>query len=77
MLQATHLTCEYAVDPLGIGTRVPRFGWWLETQQKETLQAAWQIQVAYDASFAEQVWDSGWVLSDASSQVAYCGPHVI
>lgn len=77
MLQATHLTCEYETNPLGIGTRRPRFGWWVETEKKETMQTIWQIQVALDPDFRKIIWDSEPVPSDASTQVAYEGKPLV
>ncbi|MCX6625338.1 MAG: alpha-L-rhamnosidase, partial [Acidobacteria bacterium] len=65
-LQPTGLQCEYAVDPLGLDTRTPRFSW----QLSPGMQSAWQVLVA---SGEQTLWDSGKVVSAQSAQVAYAG----
>jgi alpha-L-rhamnosidase len=40
------LTCEYAVDPLGIDSVQPRFGWVLKSDSRGQAQLAYQILVA-------------------------------
>jgi hypothetical protein len=41
-LTATDLKCEYAVNPLGIDTLKPRFGWILESLRRGRSQSAYQ-----------------------------------
>ncbi len=71
------LTCEYAVNPLGVDVPKPRFSWVLESDQRGQMQSAYQILVA---SSEEQLnadtgdkWESGKVTSDQSVNVAYEG----
>ncbi|MDX9971865.1 MAG: alpha-L-rhamnosidase N-terminal domain-containing protein, partial [FCB group bacterium] len=73
----THLRTEYSVNPLGIDTSAPRFGWWMRHDDPVQAQTAYQILVA---STAEKLagnqadhWDSGKVASDESVEVAYGG----
>ncbi|MGC1617908.1 MAG: family 78 glycoside hydrolase catalytic domain, partial [Candidatus Acidiferrum sp.] len=76
-LEATHLRCEYKVNPLGIDVAKPRFSWELSTAEKGAMQTSYEVRVA--ASEAELtkgkgVWESGKQSSDASTQVEYAGP---
>src|SRR5688500_15659730 len=66
-MQATNLTCEHLVNPLGIDTPKPRFSWQLESDARDELQTAYQI-------IAAGVWDSGRVESDRQLHVEYAGP---
>ncbi|WP_188881897.1 alpha-L-rhamnosidase [Alicyclobacillus cellulosilyticus] len=69
-----HLTCEYRRNPIGIDVAQPRFNWQIDAEDRDVMQAAYQIQVARaDTSFTECVWDSGRVVSDASIHVTYAG----
>ncbi|HEX7058158.1 MAG TPA: family 78 glycoside hydrolase catalytic domain [Bacilli bacterium] len=75
VLQVTDLTCEYRHNPLGIGTRVPRFGWRLLSDRRGTLQKGYRIVVSgANGDFSAPIWDSGYTESDASIQVQYAGP---
>ena len=71
------LTCEYAVDPLGIDTREPRFGWRLESEARGQMQTAYRILVASNAEKLDQnlgdKWDSGKVESNQSVNIPYEG----
>ncbi|MBR1757752.1 MAG: family 78 glycoside hydrolase catalytic domain [Lachnospiraceae bacterium] len=62
MLTLYDLTIEYKKTPLGIDEVQPRFSWKLQSEEKDTLQAAYQLKV-----FGEDlVWDSGRVESAQS-----------
>jgi alpha-L-rhamnosidase len=71
------LRCEYAVNPLGIDVRAPRFSWALTDERRGQMQTAYQVQVAssHDAllSKAADLWDSGKVLSAEQVAIAYMG----
>jgi len=71
------LRCEYAVDPLGIDTEKPRFGWALESTRRGQKQTAYQIIVASSADKLEinkpDKWDSGKVASKRSVNIEYGG----
>ncbi|WP_123039600.1 alpha-L-rhamnosidase [Cohnella candidum] len=74
VLQVTDLTCEYRKNPLGIGVRVPRFGWRLLSDSRGTVQKGYRIVVTgTDGDFGTPVWDSGYTESDASIQVEFVG----
>lgn len=74
------LTCEYLINPLCIQTDQPRLGWKISSitgTQHGRIQTAYQIMVAStkDLLFSGKpdLWDSGKIYSNASSQVAYAG----
>lgn len=57
------LTCEYAVNPLGLDVVKPRFSWILESDERGQMQSAYQILVASSEeklnADAGDKWDSG------------------
>src|SRR5580692_10858226 len=71
------LRCEYLSDPLSIGTVQPRLSWILISSSRGEKQTAYQIEVASSAKMlagdAGDLWDSGKVLSDESTQIEYNG----
>ncbi|MCR5450818.1 MAG: glycoside hydrolase family 78 protein [Solobacterium sp.] len=69
MLRVYDLTVEYMTDPIGIDEVQPRFSWKLESDQDNTFQTAYRLQVCND----EVVWDSGKVDSGRSILVEYMG----
>ncbi len=44
-MQVTDLRVEYRKNPVGIDVSIPRFSWKLESEQKNTMQDGYQIQV--------------------------------
>ena len=76
-----HLRTEYLENPLGIDELNPRFSWKIKDARFGALQRARQIQVASSLKLLlagdANVWDSGWVESDASLWVDYTGPSVL
>jgi len=77
------LTTEMRVDPLGIGTAAPVFGWNLEAAPAgahNLRQSAYRILVASSperlARHAGDIWDSGRVPSAAFWQLQYDGPRL-
>ena len=71
------LRCEYAIDPIGLGTRQPRFFWQLDDDRPGATQAGYRILVASSAERlardAGDLWDSGEVASEEHAQVVYDG----
>jgi len=71
------LRCEYLTDPLGLDVAQPRLSWVIESPQRGEKQTAYQIMVASSAKLLEQrkadLWDSGRVASDATTQIVYKG----
>ena len=76
-LTATHLRCEYAVDPLGVDEPRPRLFWQLESSARGQKQTAYQVLVARSKTKLQRgegdLWDSGKVVSEQSVFVPYGG----
>jgi alpha-L-rhamnosidase len=68
---------EHLVNPIAIGTTVPRFSWQLQSDRRNVLQTAFEIRVSSNpssfSSTKDLVWNSGKVSSDSSINVAYKG----
>ncbi len=80
-LQIQHLRCEYKVNPIGIEEEKPQLSWHIISNQRNTLQKAYQILVAEDSIALQKnkgtSWDSGIVRSDASILVPYQGKALL
>ncbi len=78
---AKQLRCEYLVNPLGIHETSPRFSWVLDSNKRGEKQSAYQVVVASSpadaAAHRGDLWDSGKVNSDASTQVVYGGKKLV
>lgn len=76
-LHPTHLRCEYLENPLGLGELRPRLSWWCESARQGERQSAYQIIVSSSRALCDRgngdLWDSGEVVSDDSTQIAYGG----
>ena len=76
-LSLKELRCEYAVNPLGIDARTPRFSWLPESDRRGQMQTAYRILVSVSMeNLTENIgdkWDSGKVLSDRSVNIPYGG----
>ena len=74
-----NLRCEYLENPQGIDITLPRLSWNLEvsSEKRGLKQTAYQILVASSPELLSKnqgdLWDSGKVESDQSTQVAYAG----
>ena len=71
------MTCEYSVNPLGVDTVRPRFGWVLKSNERGQMQSAYQILMAGSeeklrANVGDK-WDSGKTNSDRSVNIDYRG----
>jgi alpha-L-rhamnosidase len=71
------LRTEHRVDPVGIDSEHPRFGWAMESNTRGQKQTACRILVASSleklAADDGDLWDSGKVSSDASVALRYAG----
>jgi alpha-L-rhamnosidase len=81
MLFIHDLRCEYAVNPLGIGTAVPRLSWKLSGEGRGRCQTAYRLIAAGSPEALVEngpalTWDSGKVASAASVSVEYGGPQL-
>lgn len=75
------LRCEYLLNPLGIDETRPRLSWIMESNRRGARQTAWQVRVASSRKRLEQentdLWDSGRVETDQSTQVVYNGAPLV
>jgi alpha-L-rhamnosidase len=76
-MKASHLTCEFMEDPLGIDQRLPRLGWIVESPVRGDFQTAHRILVAStpEKLAAEQgdLWDSGKIPGDRATMITFDG----
>ncbi|MGN1192408.1 MAG: glycoside hydrolase family 78 protein [Dorea sp.] len=72
---------EYRNNPIGLDVKKPRFSWKLESEEQNTMQTAYQIQVIQMSTVDEEegsvVWDTGKVDSDQSVLVTYVGEKLL
>ena len=78
MFAVHDLRCEYATNPLGIGTPRPRLSWQLTHPEQNQRQTAYHVLAAHSAEALQEgnaglTWDSGKVASDNSVAVEYGG----
>ena len=80
-LTVSGLRVEYLTNPIGIDVVQPRLSWRIESTRRNTMQAAYQLQIGTsEASLtrgADLLWDSGKVTSEASVFVEYRGPPAV
>ncbi|MBN2131764.1 MAG: glycoside hydrolase family 78 protein [Sedimentisphaerales bacterium] len=76
-LAAADLRCEYLVNPLGIGETRPRLSWVVESKDRGQVQSAYRVLVASSPRLLARdigdLWDSGRIVSDDSTQIVYDG----
>jgi alpha-L-rhamnosidase len=79
-IRPAQLRCEYRENPLGIGGEAPRLGWIVvatDANRRGAGQTAYQIVVASSQERLDldqgDLWDSGKVTGDQTSQVPYDG----
>lgn len=77
VMRVKSLKCEYRDDPCGIDVLRPRLFWQLHSSRRGECQSAYRILVASDRNLLEHdkanLWDSGRVLSDQTTQIEYSG----
>jgi len=80
-LSVDGLRVEYLTNPIGIDVVQPRLSWRIASTRRNTMQAAYQLQVGTsEASLtrgANLLWDSGKMVSGASVFVDYGGPQTL
>ena len=73
----TSLRCEYRIDPEGIDVTSPRFSWRSGSSVRNKRQTAYQVYVATDLNLLKSdkpdMWDSGRVSSDNTTEITYVG----
>lgn len=73
---STRLRTEYLSNPVGLTETHPRFSWELVDSRRGAKQTAYQLAVASSPELltsAPDLWDTGRITSDATSQIAYQG----
>ncbi|MDB6079253.1 MAG: Alfa-L-rhamnosidase [Akkermansiaceae bacterium] len=77
VLQVSKLRSEYLVDPIGLDQAKPRLSWLVDSLTRGDRQTAWQVIVASTpellAADSGDLWDSGKMTGDTTSQIAYGG----
>ena len=77
VLAVTRMRTEYRIDPVGLDAAAPRLDWLLESAVRDERQTAYRVLVASTpallAADTGDLWDSGKVVSDQSTQIAYAG----
>ncbi len=75
-LNVYELSVEHKVNPIGLETQSPRMTWKVKSNKNNTLQTAYQIQVAGVKEFPTTniIWESGKTAGDQSVLVPYEGP---
>lgn len=76
VLSIYDLSVEYFTNPIGIDDPNPRLSWKIESDQRNTHQTSYQIQVSETMYFSDLIWDTGEVSSDQSVHVRYEGPDL-
>jgi alpha-L-rhamnosidase len=74
------LQVEYLSDPLGVDTQQPRFSWKIVSEERGVLQDAYQVILAESLKDIKnetgEVWNTGRVSGDQSTNLAYAGPQL-
>ena len=76
-LVVSRTTCEYATHPMGVDKPQPRFGWQLESDERDQHQIAYHLVVVRSPKGLNpdhaDMWNSKIVFSDRSIHVPYKG----
>ncbi len=71
---------EYRDNPLGIDVARPRFSWMLNSEARNSVQAAYRIMVGSSEDVLSRgeadLWDSGRVEGSATAHIEYGGPKL-
>ena len=70
-LGVTGLRVEYLTNPLGIDVLKPRLSWKITSTERNTVQAAYELQVMRSGRL---IWDTGRTPGDSSVFITYEGP---
>lgn len=75
-----HLTCNQMVNPIAIGTDIPRFSWRINAEQRGFEQFAYQILVSDSPEKLSKdignIWNSGKVEDSVSLLIPYDGKRL-
>lgn len=77
IVKLKELRCEYAINPLGIDVKTPKFSWILESLERGQMQSAYQVLVASSLENLNNdkgdKWDSKKVKLSNSVNIPYKG----
>lgn len=76
LLKTIGLRCEYLDNPIGMGETNPRFGWILDSDNRNVVQESYRLQVSMGEDFTDPIWDTGIIDSSESVHVEYAGPKL-
>ncbi|TVQ05668.1 MAG: alpha-L-rhamnosidase, partial [Balneolaceae bacterium] len=79
-LSVDNLQTEYRINPVGIDVEQPRFSWIIQSDERNTMQTAYRLQVAkalpdFNASDV-LIHDTGRVQTEQSVHNVYSGPEL-
>ena len=78
MTKPVQLRCNYLTDPLGVHDPAPRLSWKLaDAGRRGARQTAYRILVSSRRHGGPDLWDSGRVKSDATTQLPYRGRALV
>lgn len=68
------ILCNYLANPIGVHDPAPRLSWEINAAERRGVtQTAYQIKVSSQPNGTADLWDSGRIQSDQSTQVPYAG----
>lgn len=70
IINAQPMDCE-----LGIDTELVKFSWKIDSTLRNQSQESYKIMVANDEKFTNNIWDSGWVISNGQNKIPYGGEN--
>ncbi len=79
-MKITNLRTEYLIEPVGVDSRQPRFGWNAETKAKNWIQEAYRLRVGKSREALvrdETIFDTGRVMSKDMQHIPYCGEELV
>jgi alpha-L-rhamnosidase len=80
-LQVLRMRVEALVEPLGLHETAPRLSWEISDTGRNVVQNAYQIKVASSKELLESgkadLWDSGKVISDKTTEIPYAGSSLV
>ncbi len=68
MLKVKEIRMDYLKQAVGV-TRMPQFGWIIESDKRNVSQKAYRLQISKDQGFTEILYDSGLVKEEESAHV--------
>jgi len=80
-LEVVRIFCDHAINPVAVDHTRPTLGWILRSAERGARQRAYRVIVSSDRrsllSGNGDLWDTGKVESDNSTNVVYAGPALV